>query len=201
MFKRKLGESGSRHGKSGSRYSNFFKFITDFLNFKWLNQPFKRSIWQKRSQECNVLSPLIYLKVRKNCIYRHSCRLPDSASRGVVFRLRISPWIWSPNRNGSKYSVRNLCRTDFCKNPRKSASLPCPFNISAAGTIRISHGTWQWSQKESTEEAFLCTHRKIKRRPQQRSSLLIISMGNGRRRRERETIHHHPFSYFLSLFY
>ncbi len=45
-----------------------------------------------------------------------------------LFRLRISPWIRSPNRNGAKCSVRNLCRTDFCENPRKSASLPCPFN-------------------------------------------------------------------------
>ncbi len=66
-------------------------------------------------------------RFEKNCIYRHSSRLPDSASRGVVFRLRISPQIRSPIRNGSKCSVRNLCRTDFCKNPRKSASLPCPF--------------------------------------------------------------------------
>ncbi len=45
-----LGESGSRHGESGSRYSNFFKFSIDFPNFKRLNQPFTRSIWQKRSQ-------------------------------------------------------------------------------------------------------------------------------------------------------
>jgi hypothetical protein len=57
----------------------------------------------------------------------HSCRLPDSASRGVVFRIRISPRSRSQNLNGSKCSVRDLCRTDFCKNPRKSASLPCPF--------------------------------------------------------------------------
>ncbi len=109
----------------------FLKFSIDFLDFKRLNQPFKRSIWKKRSQGCNVLSPLIYLKVWKNCIYGHSCRrLPDSASQGVVFRLRISPLIRSPNRNGSNFSERNLCRTDFCKNPRKSASLPCPFKSS-----------------------------------------------------------------------
>ena len=125
----RLGESGSRHGESGSRYSNFLKFSINFPDFKRLNQPFKRSNWQKRSQGCNVLSPLIYLKVWKNCVYKHSCRLPDSASRGVVFRLRISPRIRSPNRNGSKCSVNNLCRTDFCKNPRKSASLPCPFKL------------------------------------------------------------------------
>ncbi len=32
--------------------------------------------------------------------YRQSCRLPDSASRGVFFRLRISPRILSQIRNG-----------------------------------------------------------------------------------------------------
>ncbi len=47
---------------------SLFKF---FINYHWfselkqLNQPFKRSIWQKRSQGFNVLSPLIYLKVWK----------------------------------------------------------------------------------------------------------------------------------------
>jgi hypothetical protein len=40
----RLGESGSRHGESGSRYSKFFKFIVDFLNFERLNQPFKGPI-------------------------------------------------------------------------------------------------------------------------------------------------------------
>jgi hypothetical protein len=54
--------------------------------------------------------------------------LVDSASRGVVFRLRISPRIRSQNRNGSKRSEMDLCRTGLCKNPRKSPSLPCPFN-------------------------------------------------------------------------
>ncbi len=57
----RLGESGRRHGESGSRYSNFLKFSIDFPDFKRLNKPFKRSIWQKRSQGCNVLLPLIYL--------------------------------------------------------------------------------------------------------------------------------------------
>jgi hypothetical protein len=55
-----------------------------------------------------------------------SRRLPDSASRRVVFGLRISP-IRSQNWNGSKDSVRDLWGTNFCKNPRKSASSPCPF--------------------------------------------------------------------------
>ncbi len=55
--------------------------------------------------------------------------LPDSPSRRVVFGLRISPRIWSQKRNGSKGSVRDLWGPNFCKNPRKSASLPCPFNV------------------------------------------------------------------------
>ncbi len=39
--------------------------IQNLQNFKQLNQPFKGPIWQKRSQECNVLSLLIYFKVWK----------------------------------------------------------------------------------------------------------------------------------------
>jgi hypothetical protein len=57
-----------------------------------------------------------------------SRRISDSGSRGVVFPLQISPQIRSPNQNGWKRSVMDLCRTGLCKNPRKSASLPCPFN-------------------------------------------------------------------------
>ncbi len=34
--------------------SLFKKFSIDFPDFKRLNQPFKRSIWQKRSQGCDV---------------------------------------------------------------------------------------------------------------------------------------------------
>ncbi len=56
-----------------------------------------------------------------------SRRLPESPSQRVIFRLQISPQIRSQNRNGSKGSVRDLWGTNFCKNPRKSASLPCPF--------------------------------------------------------------------------
>jgi hypothetical protein len=33
-----------RLGESGSRCSNFLKFSIDFPDYKWLNQPFKRSI-------------------------------------------------------------------------------------------------------------------------------------------------------------
>jgi hypothetical protein len=57
-------------------------------------------------------------------------RLLDLVCRGVVFRLRISPRIRSQKRNGSKGSVRDLWGPNFCKNPRKSASLPCPFNTT-----------------------------------------------------------------------
>ncbi len=41
-----------------------------------------------------------------------SRRLSVSLSPGVVFRIWISPRIRSQNRNGSKCSVRDLCRTD-----------------------------------------------------------------------------------------
>jgi hypothetical protein len=43
-------------------------------------------------------------------------------------RFGESPW-WGY----SKCSVRGLCRTDFCKKPRKSASLPCPFKTGVLG--------------------------------------------------------------------
>jgi hypothetical protein len=56
-------------------------------------------------------------------------RLSDSPSQGVIFLLRISPWIQSLNRNGLKGCVRDLWGTNFCKNPRKSASFPCPFKV------------------------------------------------------------------------
>ncbi len=45
-------------------------------------------------------------------IESESRRLPVLLSRGVVLRIRISPRIRSQNRNGSKCSVRDLCRTD-----------------------------------------------------------------------------------------
>ncbi len=44
---------------------SLFKFFKIYHHFKRLLQPFKISIWQKRSQGCNVLSPLIYLQVWK----------------------------------------------------------------------------------------------------------------------------------------
>ncbi len=44
-------------------------------------------------------------------------RVADSPSRGVVFRLRISPRMWSQNRNGSKGIVRDLWEPISAKNP------------------------------------------------------------------------------------
>ncbi len=85
-----LGESGSRHGESGSRYSNFLKFSIDFPDFKRLNQPIKRSIWQKRSQRCDVLLPLIYLKVWKIFYLKaflSTPRLCESGSRFLITNI------------------------------------------------------------------------------------------------------------------
>jgi hypothetical protein len=52
-------------------------------------------------------------------------RLPDSASRFSITNISANS---KPKSNGSKRSVKNLCQTGLCKNSRKSASLPCPFN-------------------------------------------------------------------------
>ncbi len=72
----RLGESASRglsySASSQTRWvgeslwwvgESIIIFFKIYHHFKRLNQPFKRSIWQKRSQRCNV--PLIYLKVWK----------------------------------------------------------------------------------------------------------------------------------------
>ncbi len=82
---------------------------------------------KKPGMLCTITIDLFKSLSGKKGNSRKSCRLPDSASQGVFFRLRISPRIRSQNRNGSKGSVRNSWGTNFCKNPRKSASLPCPF--------------------------------------------------------------------------
>ncbi len=65
-----------------------------------------------------------------------SRRLPDSTIRGVVFPIRISPRIRSQNWNGPKGSVRDSWVTNFCKNPRKFASLQCPFKLRIRNRIR-----------------------------------------------------------------
>jgi hypothetical protein len=65
-----------------------------------------------------------------------STRLPIDT---IFFKLLINQWrIRSQNRNGSKGSVRDLWGANFCKNPRKSASLPCPFNFfTVAKTVTL----------------------------------------------------------------
>ncbi len=69
-------------------------------------------------------------------------RFANSPSRGVVFRSRISPRIQAKkNQNGSKGSVRDLWGTNFCKIPRKSASLSCPFNCVSFFTVFRKKGT------------------------------------------------------------
>ncbi len=84
----------------------------------------------------------------KNCIYRQSCRLPDSASRGIIFRLRISRRIRNEHRNGSKCSVRDSWGTDLCKNPRKSASLPCPFKSGSCSWAEMIHSDLAMSDQD-----------------------------------------------------
>ncbi len=98
-------------GEGGEWLFKFLKFSIDFPNFR-LNQPCKRSIWQKRSQGCNVLSQLIYLGLKK------------IVSTGILVDSRLS-------ESGSRFSM-DLCQPGLGKNPRKSASLPCPFNYTLA---------------------------------------------------------------------
>ncbi len=47
--------------------------------------------------------------------------------RGVDFRIWISPRTRSQNRNGLKGGVRDLGKSDLCKNIKKTGSLSCPF--------------------------------------------------------------------------
>ncbi len=54
-------------------------------------------------------------------------KLSDLANRGVFIFYEYLREFEAKNWNCSKGSVRDLWGTNFCKNPRKSASLPCPF--------------------------------------------------------------------------
>jgi hypothetical protein len=58
------------------------------------------------------------------------------ASRGVVFRLRISPRIRSRNRNGSKGNVTDSWGTDFCKTPENPPHCHVPLNTP----FKYGHG-------------------------------------------------------------
>ncbi len=72
------------------------------------------------------IGPLHYISSRSDFSFEFAeifvieKRLPDSPSQGVD---------------------KNAYRYNFCKNPRKSASLPCPFNLCAGCT-----GRQYWSQ-------------------------------------------------------
>ncbi len=127
IIKKRLPDSASCRGESRSHYSNFFKFIIDFPNIKRLNQPFKRSVWLKRSQGCNVLSPLIYLKVWKKLYLQAILLTPRLGELGSGFTNNSANS--KPKLERLERSVRDLCRTGLCKNPRKSVSLPCHFKI------------------------------------------------------------------------
>jgi hypothetical protein len=102
------------------------------LNFKKFQYRLPDSLWRLPDSPSRGVVDSPTCRVVESATPRlaesESRRLPDSASRGVVFRLRISPRIRSQKRNGSEGSVRDLWGPNFCKNPRKSASLPCPFN-------------------------------------------------------------------------
>ena len=68
--------------------------------------------------------------------------LVDAPTLGVVFWIRISPQIRSQNRNGSKYSVRNLGQSDLCKNLGKFGSLPCPLKSSSICELIAGEHEW-----------------------------------------------------------
>jgi hypothetical protein len=54
------------------------------------------------------IAHIVAISVGRRLPESPSRRVADSLSRGVVFRLRISPRIQSQNRNGSKGSVSDL---------------------------------------------------------------------------------------------
>ncbi len=58
-----------------------------------------------------------------------SRRVANSPSRGFVFRLWISPQIWSQNRNSSKGSVRDLWGTISAKTPENPPHCHVPLNL------------------------------------------------------------------------
>jgi hypothetical protein len=78
----------------------------------------------------------------------------ESPSQGVVFWLWISLRIWSQNWNGWKGSVRNLWGTNFCKNPRKSVSLPCPYKDFWDGFVQSNWLTGVFQSLESQFKNF-----------------------------------------------
>ncbi len=145
----RLAESGSRRladspsrGVSDSPISRVGESPTLWLAkfFFWTFKsrlPDSASRWVVDSPTCRVGE-----SVTPRLAESESCRLPDSASQGVVYRLRISPRIRSQKQNGSKSSVRDVWGPNFCKNPRKSASLPCPFKGAQVWDFRSLGFSW-----------------------------------------------------------
>ncbi len=75
-----------------------------------------------------MLSPLIYLKVWKKIVSIGI--LVDSPTQRVgdwFFDYEYLPASSKPKLEQLKRNVMDLCWTGLCKNPKKSASLPCPF--------------------------------------------------------------------------
>ncbi len=109
---------------------HYYRRLSDSLSRGVSDSP-TRGVSDSPSFLLNILKPTSQLaeSMSHRLPDSPSRRVADSPSRGVVFRLRISPRIRSQNRIGSKGSVRDLWGTNFCKNPRKSASLPCPFKL------------------------------------------------------------------------
>ncbi len=131
-----------------------FKLLTSFETKKDLKRWFshcKCLLTDSRMWFCNIILEaagdkfiFAHLRVEESATPRlaesQSRRLADMPSRGVVFRLWISPQIRSQKRNGSKDSVRDLWGPNFCKNPRKSASLPCPFKTTRNNPTSLNNG-------------------------------------------------------------
>ena len=122
------------------------KTISRYCPFKgfWVLGVLHKSVWLRSLTLCvepfrfklqifgdihNRKNDLVSWGVNK-MVYRYNVSKADSPTHRVVFRLRISSRIQNQNRSGSKCSVRDICRTDLCIIPRKSASLPCPFKCN-----------------------------------------------------------------------
>ncbi len=68
---------------------------------------------------------------------------------GNRFSNTISPRIQSQNRNGSKYSVRDLDQSDLCKNLGKFGSLPCPFKETVENETGIAEkSSWYQANRQ-----------------------------------------------------
>ncbi len=134
-----LGESGSRWlSDSASRRVGFWMFKENSPSWGVANSPIRRLGESSPPRLGKSESRHGELGSLYSIFLEFSIKFPNSASRGVVFGLRISPRIWSQNRKGSERSVMDLCQTGLCKNPRKSASLPCLFKWKKRKCFQIS---------------------------------------------------------------